>query len=325
MVSTDYLIPDVTGDLVADVAKTMANSPSPMTLAQLSDCYVGQFTPEYVRRAAVAAAQIGLVELRETTYSCSESYRDILKKANKSELRVAFRGALQNYGPFLLFADYLNKAFTTTDAATRTRGLFKIQVSPDKVERVLKGWGKYAELIEETRTGSRIKIRTEHLPTDYVKKLVDALEAELQAKLFTIDMLGPEVFAYLDHNSIKLDDIAKALRNYESDPKPSASRSLEVYERFVYNIASERNVNVQKPKGLMEWIDGLRSQRDIPSNLLLLCHGMVGMRNMTHHNRDSETGHAWHVSKQAALTTTLLVAIVIRTLYLYIVQRKQEF
>lgn len=301
-----------------------------MTLEELANCYVGQFSPEYVRRAAVANVQLGLAETNKTTYYCSETHRDVLRKANKAQLTLAFRGGLQNYGPFLLYADYLNKGFASNDAVTRTRGLFKIQVSPDKIERTLKGWGKYAQLIEDTPTGPRITIQTEHLLIDHAKKLVEALEAELQAKLFTIDMLGPEIFTYLDKNDVKLDDMAKALRNYETDPKPSASRALEIFERFVHTIAKERGVDVQKPKGLMDWVDGLHSQRnpqtprDLPSNLWHLARGMVGLRNMTHHNPDSETGQPWNISKQAALTSTLLTPITIRSMYMYIVQRRQE-
>jgi hypothetical protein len=324
-VPTEYQLPDVSGELIADVAKTLANSATPMTVAQLADCYVGQFGQEYVRRAAQASSQLGLADAKAGGFACSENHRDILKKASKPDLKVAFRGGLQNYGPFLLYADYLSKSFTSLEAAMRIKGIFKIQAAPDKVERSLKGWGKYADLIVEDRTGLKIKVQTQNLPFDYVKKLVEALEAELQAKLFTIDMLGPEVFAYLDNNEIKLDDMAKALRNYETDPKPSASRSLDIYERFVHTIAKERGVDVQKSKGLMEWVDGLRSKGDLAANLLHLCHGMVGVRNMTHHDPDSETGQPWHISMKGALTSTLLVSITIRTMYLYIMQRKQEF
>jgi hypothetical protein len=323
--SFNYQIPEVSGELIADVAKTLANSPVSMSLARLAECYTGQFSPEYVRRAVVASAQMELTELKGAAYACSESQRDILRKASKPELKLAFRGGLQNYGPFLLFADYVSKGFSAMDAATRTKGLFAIQAVPDKIEKALRGWGKYAELIEETGTRLRIKVQTDHLLLDYVKKFVDSLEAELQAKLFTIDMLGPEIFTYLDTHEIKLDDIAKALRNYETDPKPSAARALEVFERLAHTLADEKGVNTQKSRGLMEWLEQLRSQKEVASNLLLLCHGMVGLRNMTHHNPDSETGIPWNISKQGALVGTLLVPIAIRTLYLYVMQRKQEF
>jgi hypothetical protein len=160
---------------------------------------------------------------------------------------------------------------------------------------------------------------------DYVKQLVEALEAELQAKLFTIDMLGPEVFTYLDTNGVKLDEIARALRNYEVDPKPSASRSMDIYESFVHLIAGQNGVDVSKPKGLSEWVESLKSKKLIASNLLLLHHGLIGIRNMTHHNPDSETGKAWNITKQAALVSTLVVPIIMRTTYLYIMKKEQEF
>jgi hypothetical protein len=330
-VPREYQIPDVNAELIVDVAKTLANSSSPMTIGELANCYLNEYSDEYIRRAAIANTQMGLAELSDKSYRCAESHRDILKKSNKSELKVVFRSVLQNYGPFLLFADYLSKGFASADAGRRTRGLFRIRTSPDTIERGLKSWGKYAELIEETASGLKLRVQTQNLLFDYVRKLVEALEAELKAKLFSIDMVGPEIFAYLDNNEIKLDDLAIALRNYETDPKHSAGRALEIFERFVYTIATQRGVDPQKSKGLMEWIDGLRAtknpegERDLASNLLLLCHGMVAMRNMTHHDPDSETGRVWNISKQAALTSTLMVPIVLRTIHLYVMQRKQEF
>ena len=315
----------MSGELVADVAKTLANSASPLTLRQLANCYLGQYSLEYVRRAAIASLQLGLIVSDGSGYACSEKRRDLLKKASKIELKFEFREGLQDYGPFLLYADYLSKGFNPVEASIRTRGLFEIEQSADRLERTFKAWGKYAELIEDTGVGLKIKVNTEHLLFDYVKKLVEALEAELRAKLFAIDMLGPEVFTYLDRNDIKLDDIAKALRNYETDPKPSAGRSLEIFERFVHTIAEERGVDVRKPKGLMDWVDGLHSKNDLPANLWHVCRGMVGMRNMTHHNPDSETGLEWNISFKLALTSALLVSIMIRTVFLYVNQRKQEF
>lgn len=319
-----YQIPEVSGELIVDVSKTMANSPTPLSLNQLINCFVGQFGDEYVRRAAIAAVQLGLIYGNSASYSCVESHRDLLKKVSKSELHIPLQLGLQNYGPFLMYVDYLGKHYTSLSAATRVRGLFEIQTSPEKVEKTLRQWGKYSELIEGEGQELRIKIKVDNLLFDYAKRLVESLEAELQAKLFTIDMLGAEVFAYLDSNDIKLDDLAKALRNYESDPKPSAARSLETYEKFVHSLANLRGVNMQKFTGLMGWVDGFE-RKDIPANLWQVCHGMVGLRNMSHHNPDAETGRTWDISKQAALTGTLLVPIVIRSMFLSAVKNQYEF
>jgi len=46
---SQYVIPEVKGELVADVAKTLANSKKPLTLGELSKSYEGQFSSEYVR------------------------------------------------------------------------------------------------------------------------------------------------------------------------------------------------------------------------------------------------------------------------------------
>jgi len=324
---SEYAIPEVTGELITDVAKTLANSRKPLALKELSRSFEGQFSAEYVRRAAIVCGQVKLAVFQSGTYVCNEADRDDLKKATRSELYVSFRKRLQDYAPFLLYIDLLSKEFSSLESAMRIRGILNIDASPEKLERILRGWGKYARIIEESKEGKiAICVETEKLLADYVRKLIESLEAEIRAKIFTIDMLGPEVFAYLDSQGIGLTDIAQALRNYEVDPKPSASRSCEVFEAFIYSLAQTKGVSVPKPRPtLMDWCDGLRAQKEISANLLLVCHGLVGIRNMTHHNPDSETGKVWNISKQAALTSTLLVPIVIRSVYLYSTQRNQEF
>src|SRR5438445_12916343 len=110
-----YQIPDVSAALIADLAKTLANSASSMTLSELADCYVGQFKSDSVRRATIANVQLGFAEANQAVYSCSEIHRDVLKKADKSELKIAFRGAQQNEGPSVLCSDCLSKALSPID------------------------------------------------------------------------------------------------------------------------------------------------------------------------------------------------------------------
>ena len=326
--ATNYIVPEVTAELIADVSKTLAYSTTPMSLTDLANCY--ESGQEYVRRAAVASVQLGLTrsiaQARNTAlYTCNEEKRDVLKRASKEEVKIAFRSGLQNYGPFLLFADYVNKGFSPIVSANRTRGLFHIASSAPLVEKQFKAWGKYADLIEEGTQGLRLKVNEQNfLPAAMVKKLLEALEADLPSKLFAIDMLTPEVFSFLDTKGIKLDELAKALRNYESDPKPSAGRSLELYEAFIHAIATERKIDLTGTKDLSGWIDKLRGNDDLSANLLNFCKGMAALRNMTHHNPDAETHKEWRISGQGALASTLFVPISIKAVYLYTMERKQE-
>lgn len=322
-----YLIPEVAGELVADVAKTIASSPRPLSQSEVVKCFEGQYTPEYISRAILAGLQIKILsQTAEKGYVASEESRDDLKRANRKELSVPFRKHLQDFSPFLLYIDFVSKGYPSIEAARKTGGIFSISAAPEKINTTLRGWGTYSGLVSYNRqTGNiTINIETEKLLTQYVKKLLDALEAELRAKVFAIDMLGSNVFAYFDQKGLSLNDFATALRNYEADPKPSAGRALETFEAFVYAIADDKGIPVQKPKTLSEWCDGLRAKREIPSNQLLLCHGLIGARNMTHHNPDAETGQPWIISRQAALTFILLSIVAIRSVYMYVDNRTQE-
>jgi hypothetical protein len=108
----NYQIPQVKGELIADVAKTLANSGKPLKLKELAKCFEGQYSEEYVRRAAVACSQIGLATYETGVYTFNESERNDLKRATKSELYITFRKRLQDYTPFLLYVDFLSKEYS---------------------------------------------------------------------------------------------------------------------------------------------------------------------------------------------------------------------
>jgi hypothetical protein len=192
----------------------------------------------------------------------------------------------------------------------------------------LRRWGMFSKLIElDKKTGKLgIKLDIEKLSVEYVMRLLKAFEAELKAKFFIIDMLGPEVFAYLDQKHIGLDEITSALLEYESDTRGAASRATQTFELFLWRLAEDAGVDpkILKGAGIIEIADALRAQDGLLSKHIHLCHWIGSIRNMTHHGPDKETGKTWDISKQGALLSTLFVPAAVRSLYLYSKERKQE-
>jgi hypothetical protein len=155
-----------------------------------------------------------------------------------------------------------------------------------------------------------------------------ATEAELKAKLFLIDLLGPEVFAYLDTKGIKLNNLSDALGEFEKDPRGAASKSTLTLELFLYNLAQDTGTNVSGANGVIELIDRLRNNGMNPKILAKhqqIGYGLGGIRNICSHDPDKESGKSWTVTPTGGLLTTLLVPAVVRSLYLYHAERKQEF
>jgi len=310
-----------------DVAKILANSPTTMTREDVGRCFEKAYSQTYIANALATCCQLGLAKDESGVYNGTEELRADIKRASRNELYVAFQACMKNYAPFLLYVDFASKGYDSAESAARAKGILKIKSSAVTVEKSLRRWGAYSDLVEVDRKTDKIKVKieVERLTAAYVAKLLGAFEAELKAKLFLMDMLGPNVFAYLDDNKISLDELTTALLEYENDPREATTKATRTFELFLWRIGQDANVNVSSSRGPIELADGIKAAGAMLVNHNHICHGIGALRNMSHHNPDKETGQSWNISKQGALLTTLLVPATIRSLWHYCKEKKQEF
>ena len=147
----------------------------------------------------------------------------------------------------------------------------------------------------------------------------------LKAKIFLIDTLSPEVYAYLESIGITLTNLATALINYENNPRLSISQACQMFELFLSKFCADIGTDPSHSNGLIELVNTLRRDRKILSNQVHICTGIGGIRNITHHGPDKETGDPWKITPQASLTTILQIPCVIKSLYLYHFDKIQEY
>lgn len=282
----------------------------------------------YIRNAISQCVQLGLVHIQNGLYVSSEKHRDLLKRSERSQLYLSLREALQRYPPFLLYIDFISKKYSSEESATMTRGIFRIE-SPEKtVEKSFRKWGIFAQLIRKDKD-KRLSIpeAEEGLPSEYVKGLLKALRASLQASIFLIETMSQQAFAYLSEKDVGIEELTNALLNYETEPKSSANKATQTFEHFLFKVGEDIGADVKNRNGIMEYAEAIRSvdKKVILTNQLHLCHGIGALRNMSHHSPDKETGNAWTFTAQGAIISTLIVPTMIRSLYLNWKETKQEF
>jgi hypothetical protein len=86
-------------------------------------------------------------------------------------------------------------------------------------------------------------------------------------------------------------------------------------------------LDVSKCRGIGALADAL-SRKTPPlllKNQLNICLGLAGIRNISSHGVDPETGKEWKVNADAALAAILLTPIIMRSIYLYVSKNMQEF
>ncbi|HKU49873.1 MAG TPA: hypothetical protein VJP79_07980, partial [Nitrososphaera sp.] len=313
-------------EFVMEVAKILANSSNPVTVNSVNGCFTKALSPSYVSGALSVCNQLGLAKEKQGEYYPSDTLRDDIKQATKEQLFVPFEACLKNYAPFLLYIDFASKGYNSTDAAARTKGILQVKGTANIVEQSLRRWGIYAKLIDYDKMSGKVNVRVkvEKLSAEYVMKLLGAFEAELKTKVFVIDMLGAETYAFMDSKGVDIEELSGALLGFEADPDSAAAKSTKALELFLWRLGEDKGINVTGAKGLIELGDLLKGNKVILNSQNHILHGMGGIRNMTHHAPDKETSQPWVITKQGALLTTLFTPTVIRSLYLYYKNRKQE-
>lgn len=322
--SSQFAVYDVSADFMMDTAKVVASSPHPLTKKDLVKSL--HKNEKYVSRAVSQCLQLGLVCIQNGEYVSSDRFRDLIKRSDKSQLHIALRKSLQSYPPFLLYCDFISKGYLTEQAANMTAGIFRIE-SP-YVERVFRNWGLQTFLIKGDAAGNLSIPEAERgLTPEYVGNLIKALGADLQAKIFLIETMSQQAFAYLTEKSINIEDLSDALVNYEKDSKTSAFKACQTFEHFLFKVGEDVNVDVKTRNGIIEYADAIKSSGDdaILRNQLHICHGIGGLRNMANHSPDKDTGKEWNFTPQGAIISSLIVPTMIRSLYLYWKEKKQEF
>ncbi|MFY3741921.1 MAG: hypothetical protein HMLIMOIP_002382 [Candidatus Nitrosomirales archaeon] len=320
-----FAVPDVSSEAIMTVVKLVSSAPSPLSLTDIAKGVENKFKQAHAKLVVDACLQLKLLQENNATYNVNPKYRDSVKRAAKEELVLFFRQALQDYPPFLLYADLVSQNFPSVDSVNMIRGALQIDTPAKTVEKSLRNWGKDAGLIVETDGKLSIPQAEKGLPSNYVKELLRALDSEFNAKMFLINTLGTEVFSCLTTLDLDISDLAKSLTEYESDPKNSLHRSGKFFENYLYKLGVSISANVSGLRGANALIKALLDQHKIIKNQFGLGNGLGAARNIGSHDPDADTGMEWTVTPQASLATTLLIPPVVRSLYLYTKKGQQEF
>lgn len=324
--SSPFAVFDVSAEFMMDLAKVVASSPHPLTKKDLLNSF--DKSSAYIYNAISQCIQIGLICEKTEGYISADKYGDLVKRSDRSQLITVLRKALQSYPPYLLYLDFISKGYSSEESANMTIGIFRVQAPKERAEKVFRNWELQTNLIIADKFGKlTIPEGEKGLPTAYMESLTKALTADLQAKIFLIETISPSAYKYLTDNHIEIDELAEALVNYEKDSKGSANKATQVFEHFLFKFGEDIGANVANGNGTIQYTDIIKAEKTtaLLKNQKHLCYGIGGLRNMSHHDPDKETSKAWTFTPQGAIVSTLIVPTMIRNIYLYWKEQKQEF
>jgi len=307
-----------------NVAKVLSSASTDLGFNDIKLSFQGKYADSYLKQVISASIQLKILEKVEKNYQVVSEFRDKIKQATKNELIFLFRKALQDFPPFLLYADFLSKGYSSDESANMIRGIIGIAASSKKVEKSLRIWGTESGLIIKKEGKYRIPEAEKGLPSNYVKNLLKALDSELTTKTFLIDTLSPKVYGCITTLGMNISDLAQALINYESDPKGSLSKASNFFETFLHKFGAHLQINLQGMNGVNALVNEFEKNQKILKNQKNIGNGLGGCRNISSHGVDSQTQKPWIVTPQASLSGMIMIPTVIKSYYLYAKESQQE-
>src|SRR5690242_433320 len=142
-----YVITDASSEAIMNVAKVVSSASAPLSFNDIAKSLETQYKESTVKLVITACLQLVILQKDGSGYTMSSKYRDDVKRAKKEDLIILFRQALQNYPPFLLYADFISTGYDSQVSASMVRGIMQIDSSLFVVEKILRIWGVNAKLI----------------------------------------------------------------------------------------------------------------------------------------------------------------------------------
>ncbi|MEG2013712.1 MAG: hypothetical protein RR063_11005 [Anaerovoracaceae bacterium] len=284
--------------------------------------YTGK-SKTYVKGALTAAITLGMVITEDQeNYSANKECSSILTSMPTEEIKTeVFRIWLQQFDPFILFLRYMAAGDSSTVAAKKMYSFYAFNRPVDNIEKVLVSWGKSVGILDNN---NQICI-ADFNPTPIVnsKKLQTDSEYDGAIRLYIVEALSSEVYAWLEHAEIE--EIVASYKKRLTDPRSAIECAGRAFEDVLRRISVMKNLDAKKQNGISQVANFLYSHRDSSGNISSsilpkqynISQAIGDIRNMAGHSKEAKTLERWEITDSGALALTQLTLTMIRSLYYY--------
>lgn len=317
-----FIVQDVPIDVVMHISRMVNISDTNVTKNAIIEGLKSMAGTSYVQRGLTTSEQLGLIQTNaDGTFIGSEKFKEDFKKMSVDDFPLIARKALQNYPPFLIYLQNLKSGYPSDQSAEIVAGIFNLNTKTTKT--FFKKSGLYVNIL--TDNSGDVKLNDAQTKDQlYITNLEKSLSDDFAAKNLINTLLSSEAVSFFTSKGVDFNRPAEALVEIKSDPKTSLYKIFEFVESCLYHFGDDVGASVKTANGLSELVDAIRSQKAILKNPTNLGKGLGGMRNMTNHGPDKETGKTWTFTEEAALGTSLLLFRYLRSIYLQYKKGIQE-
>lgn len=216
---------------------------------------------------------------------------------------VAFRLALEQFEPFVLFTQRLFQLESAQDAAKSVKAVYSLLAHREEIASTLTDLGTYSNSLRVEGGGLLLPRGKED--DDYLSVTAEVLDDRQTALLFVSRRLGNQAANWIDRANV-LDHLAMAYQRaalVRDDARAPVVHAANAVESFLEQVARNFGASLSGATGINGKADKLyqATPRRITTKHLNLLKYLGHTRNAADHGVDSETGQTWDISEGTAL------------------------
>lgn len=315
----EYKIPgnNIPITLIADIAAFLLFKPNAIFPEILK--YTGRSEP-YVRSGITLGKMLGLVK----DGNIADKSAEALGRTPNSELKLmVMRKCIQEFEPFVTFIQFCLNGDSSDESARKVYTMYGFSGrDPLFLKTVFISWGSDTGIFRPKDKGIEVNDEISRSLTK-LERNEYGLDDDMATRLYISNRLGNEAFA--DMSSDEIEDLVKAIKNYNNDIRGAIDGVGRAFEDFLRRMAQVVVIDVSKKHGIGEVVNALynnmvngKLENKIHSKHWNIGKAIGDIRNMSGHGMEAVTMERWSLSAKSAFMFIELVLSTIQSIYTYI-------
>ncbi|WP_280585484.1 hypothetical protein [Halorubrum sp. Boch-26] len=283
---------------------------------------VAQFVDESTRKVRESIRILRELDIivGDDTLTLDIEYDDLVQQLPPSERGTIIERALLSYQPFIDYATYLKRGYSS-EQATQMVFAANTDLSSDAeyVQRYFQRLGSYSGILTED---GEVSIEVREIPTDStqsIEKLREALDSELEVRIYLDEILGEELMNFLDEDTKS--DLSSGYMKHSTSPGDAISAVGRAFEDFLRHIGADfgnEDRDYGSASGIIPVVNHLQGDDLVRKVHKRRVFSLAEIRNKGGaHGDDTEVLERWDTSPEVALNTAISATLLIRSIYVF--------
>ncbi|SEH11204.1 hypothetical protein SAMN04487967_0244 [Natronorubrum sediminis] len=274
-----------------------------------------------VREAIKILETIGIIDKGDN--KVEDRYERLLQQTAPKDWSIILEKSLLNYQPFIDYSTYLNRGYTSEEAAQKVyAGNSELASKPDYLKEYFELMGKYTGIVLE---GDELSVEIRNVPADMsgsLESLRKSLKSELEVKIYLDEFLGENLMEFLDQDTKT--DLADAYLKHSTEPRDSVSASGRAFEDFLRNLGEtygDEGRDYSTGSGIVPLCNHLQGDGLVRRHHKRRIMALAEIRNKGGaHGDDAEALERWEITPEVSLDCALTSTILTKSVYRYAVE-----